>query len=53
VPATSAAAPADQQPAPEPVAAPQREPAVQLIRAGSGCQACPGERRLEEPDGAP
>jgi MFS transporter, DHA2 family, multidrug resistance protein len=51
VPATSAAAPAD-QPAPEPVAATQREPAVQLIRAGSGCQACPGERNPSEAQSA-
>ena len=50
VPATSKAEPAEQSASiPEPVAVAQREPAVQLIRAGSGCQACPpGERSPSE-----
>jgi MFS transporter, DHA2 family, multidrug resistance protein len=50
VPATSKAVPAEQPASiPEPVAVAQREPAVQLIRAGSGCQACPpGERSPPE-----
>jgi hypothetical protein len=47
-----------EQPAPEPVAAippepePQPEPAIQIIRAGSGCLACPGERSFSQADGA-
>ena len=57
VPAGAEAEP-DQQPAPEPVAAtppepePQPEPAIQIIRAGSGCLACPGERSFSQADGA-
>jgi DHA2 family multidrug resistance protein-like MFS transporter len=41
-------------PAPEPAAVaqpepePQPEPAIQVIRAGSGCLACPGERSFSE-----
>ena len=57
VPAGAEAEP-DQQPAPELVAAtppepePQPEPAIQIIRAGSGCLACPGERSFSQADGA-
>jgi DHA2 family multidrug resistance protein-like MFS transporter len=49
VPATGQAEPAE-QPAPEPVAAaqPKPEPAIQVIRVGSGCLACPGERTLAD-----
>jgi MFS transporter, DHA2 family, multidrug resistance protein len=49
VPATGQAEPAE-QPAPEPVAAaqPEPEPAIQVIRVGSGCLACPGERTLAD-----
>jgi DHA2 family multidrug resistance protein-like MFS transporter len=32
---------------------PQAEPAIQVIRSGSGCLACPGERSFSQPDGAP
>jgi hypothetical protein len=45
-----------EQPAPEPVAVaepePQPEPAIQIIRAGSGCMACPGERQPPDAQGA-
>jgi len=53
VPATSQAQPGE-QPAtiPEPVAVAQPEEAVQVIRSGSGCLACPGERRLSDVQGA-
>jgi DHA2 family multidrug resistance protein-like MFS transporter len=42
-----AEAEAAEQPAPEPVAVAQPEPerAIQVIRVGSGCLACPGERQ--------
>jgi MFS transporter, DHA2 family, multidrug resistance protein len=36
----------------EPDAVAQREEAVQLIRSGSGCLACPGERTLSDVQGA-
>jgi DHA2 family multidrug resistance protein-like MFS transporter len=53
VPASSQAEPGEQ---PRTVAAPdavaQPEEAVQLIRAGSGCLACPGERSLSDVQGA-
>jgi MFS transporter, DHA2 family, multidrug resistance protein len=58
VPAGSEAEPGE-RPAPEPVAAtppepaPPPEPTFQVIRVGSGCLACPGERSLSEADGAP
>jgi len=46
VPASSEAAPGEPPAtAPQPAAAAQPEEAVQLIRSGSGCLACPGERR--------
>jgi MFS transporter, DHA2 family, multidrug resistance protein len=46
VPANSQAAPGEPPAAaPQPAAVAQPEEAVQLIRAGSGCLACPGERR--------
>jgi DHA2 family multidrug resistance protein-like MFS transporter len=39
--------------APEPVAAAQPEPAIQIIRVGSGCLACPpGERRHSDIQGS-
>src|SRR5262245_39429947 len=47
------------RPAPEPVAVappepePQPESAIQVIRAGSGCLACPGERSFAQADGTP
>jgi len=47
------------RPAPEPVAVappepePQPESAIQVIRAGSGCLACPGERSFSQADGTP
>jgi MFS transporter, DHA2 family, multidrug resistance protein len=50
VPASSPQAEPGERPAPLPVAAtplepePQPEPAIQVIRVGSGCLACPGER---------
>jgi MFS transporter, DHA2 family, multidrug resistance protein len=47
---------ADAQPAapPQPeVAAPPQEQPVPIIRAGSGCLACPGERSFSEADGPP
>jgi DHA2 family multidrug resistance protein-like MFS transporter len=50
VPASSQAEPAE-QPAtapPEPAAQPKEAEPVQLIRVGSGCLACPGERRLSD-----
>jgi MFS transporter, DHA2 family, multidrug resistance protein len=53
VPASSQAEPA-QQPAaapPEPAAQPKEAEPVQLIRVGSGCLACPGERRLSDVQG--
>jgi DHA2 family multidrug resistance protein-like MFS transporter len=47
--ASSEAEPGEQPaPAPEPVAVAQPEEAVQLIRAGSGCLACPSERTLSD-----
>jgi MFS transporter, DHA2 family, multidrug resistance protein len=58
VPATAQAETGD-KPAPEPfaVAEPepelQLEPAIQVIRVGSGCLACPGERQPAEAQGAP
>jgi DHA2 family multidrug resistance protein-like MFS transporter len=58
VPAGSEAEPGE-RPVPEPVAAtppglaPQAEPTFQVIRVGSGCLACPGERSLSEADRAP
>jgi DHA2 family multidrug resistance protein-like MFS transporter len=44
----------DEQPAAatEPDSAAQPEEAVQLIRSGSGCLACPGERTLSDAQGA-
>jgi MFS transporter, DHA2 family, multidrug resistance protein len=55
VPVTAQAEPSE-QPAPEPVAVaepePQPEPAIQIIRAGSGCMACPGERQPPDAQGA-
>jgi MFS transporter, DHA2 family, multidrug resistance protein len=50
VPASSQAAPAEQPAEPEPVDTATRpftmpEEGIQLIRSGSGCVACPGERR--------
>ena len=54
VPASSQAEPAE-QPAtapPAPVAQPKEAEPVQLIRVGSGCLACPGERRLSDVQGA-
>jgi DHA2 family multidrug resistance protein-like MFS transporter len=53
VPASAQAEPA-QQPAavPEAAALAQPEEPVQLIRVGSGCMACPGERRPSEVQGA-
>jgi DHA2 family multidrug resistance protein-like MFS transporter len=53
VPAGAQAEP-DQQPAavPEAAALAQPEEPVQLIRVGSGCMACPGERRPSEVQGA-
>ena len=46
VPASSQATPGEPPAtAPQPAAAAQPEEAVQLIRSGSGCLACPGERR--------
>jgi DHA2 family multidrug resistance protein-like MFS transporter len=51
--ASSQAAPAEQPAiATEPDIAAQPEEAVQLIRVGSGCLACPGERRLSDVQGA-
>jgi MFS transporter, DHA2 family, multidrug resistance protein len=53
VPASSQAEPGEQPAtAPEPVAVAQPEEAIQLIRSGSGCLACPGERRLSDVQGA-
>jgi MFS transporter, DHA2 family, multidrug resistance protein len=58
VPASAEAEPGE-RPAPEPVAATppepelQPEPAIQVIRSGSGCLACPGERSFSQADGAP
>jgi MFS transporter, DHA2 family, multidrug resistance protein len=43
VPASSPQAEPGERPAPEPVAIPPPEPAIQVIRVGSGCLACPGE----------
>jgi DHA2 family multidrug resistance protein-like MFS transporter len=55
VPASAQAEPAE-QPAAVPEAAalaqPEEPEPVQLIRAGSGCMACPGERRPSEVQGA-
>ena len=53
VPASAQAEP-DQQPATatEPDTVAQPEKPVQLIRTGSGCLACPGERRLSDVQGA-
>jgi DHA2 family multidrug resistance protein-like MFS transporter len=53
VPAGSQAAPVE-QPATvtEPVAVAQPEEAVQLIRSGGGCVACPGEHGLSDVQGA-
>jgi hypothetical protein len=46
VPASSQAAPGEPPAtAPQPAPAAQPEEGVQLIRSGSGCLACPGERR--------
>jgi MFS transporter, DHA2 family, multidrug resistance protein len=46
VPASSQATPGEPPAtAPQPAAAARPEEAVQLIRSGSGCLACPGERR--------
>jgi DHA2 family multidrug resistance protein-like MFS transporter len=54
VPASSQAEPAE-QPAtapPQPAAQPKEAEPVQLIRVGSGCLACPGERRPSDIQGA-
>jgi len=51
VPATAQAEPGEQPataPQPEVVAQPEEPEAVQLIRVGSGCLACPGERKPSE-----
>jgi MFS transporter, DHA2 family, multidrug resistance protein len=50
VPASAEAEPGE-RPAPEPELQP--EPAIQVIRSGSGCLACPGERSFSQADGAP
>jgi MFS transporter, DHA2 family, multidrug resistance protein len=51
--ASSQAAPAEEPAtATEPAVVAQPEEAVQLIRSGSGCLACPGERRLSDVQGA-
>jgi MFS transporter, DHA2 family, multidrug resistance protein len=53
VPASAQAEPAEQPAAvPEAAALAQPEEPVQLIRVGSGCMACPGERRPSEVQGA-
>jgi MFS transporter, DHA2 family, multidrug resistance protein len=53
VPASSQAEPGERPAtATKPQAAARPEEAVQLIRAGSGCLACPGERTLSDVQGA-
>jgi MFS transporter, DHA2 family, multidrug resistance protein len=53
VPPSAQAEPAEQPAAiPEAAALAQPEEPVQLIRVGSGCMACPGERRPSEVQGA-
>jgi DHA2 family multidrug resistance protein-like MFS transporter len=55
VPATAQAEPAEQPAAatePEVVAQPEEPEPIQIIRVGSGCIACPGERRPSDVQGA-